>query len=156
MSRLAPQGSKGSYDLVTLTVHSLTYPFLESIVYAQALHGLATLSYLKPSTLLSHISPRDKRILYETEEKAKITGFPTTKELRQAREAAVSRLKREEDEAENVGLVCGPICVDCAALQLMWAFVEIQDSSLFKTFQGMQCFVHHVQLLTFFVADQGF
>lgn len=74
-------------------------------MYAQALHNLVTSSYLKPSTGLSHISPRDKRISYETEEKAKITGFPTAKELRLAREVAAGRLKREEEEAENVGLV---------------------------------------------------
>jgi DNA-directed RNA polymerase III subunit RPC3 len=69
------------------------------------LHKLVTSCYLKPSTVLSHISPRDKRISYEAEEKAKISGFPTAKELRQAREAAAGRLKREEDEAEKVGLV---------------------------------------------------
>jgi DNA-directed RNA polymerase III subunit RPC3 len=55
--------------------------------------------------VLSHISPRDKRISYEAEEKAKIHGFPTAKELRQAREVAEGRLKREEDEAEKVGMV---------------------------------------------------
>ncbi|KAH9180362.1 hypothetical protein EDB89DRAFT_1918813 [Lactarius sanguifluus] len=86
MSRMAPQGSK------------------ESTACAQALHGLVTSSYLKPSTILSHISPQDKQILYETEEKAKIAGFPTAKELRQAREVAIDRLKREEEEAEKVGL----------------------------------------------------
>ncbi|KAF8894419.1 hypothetical protein BD779DRAFT_1609183 [Infundibulicybe gibba] len=36
---------------------------------------LVTSSYLKPSTVLSHVSPRDKRIQYEAEEKAKIAGF---------------------------------------------------------------------------------
>ncbi|KAH9001457.1 hypothetical protein EDB92DRAFT_1826755 [Lactarius akahatsu] len=86
MSHMAPQGSK------------------ESTACAQALHGLVISSYLKPSTILSHISPQDKRILYETEEKAKIAGFPTAKELRQAREVAIDRLKREEEEAEKVGL----------------------------------------------------
>ncbi|KAJ6618308.1 hypothetical protein B0H10DRAFT_1913677 [Mycena sp. CBHHK59/15] len=73
-------------------------------VYSQALHALVTSSYLKPSTILSHVSPRDKRIRYEGEEKAKIVGFPTAKELREARETADARLKREEEEAENVGL----------------------------------------------------
>ncbi|KAI9446641.1 hypothetical protein H4582DRAFT_1907274 [Lactarius indigo] len=86
ISHLARQGSK------------------ESAACAQALHGLVTSSYLKPSTILSHISPQDKRILYEAEEKAKIAGFPTAKELRQAREVAIDRLKREEEEAEKVGL----------------------------------------------------
>ncbi|KAJ6606563.1 RNA polymerase III subunit RPC82-domain-containing protein [Mycena vulgaris] len=73
-------------------------------VYSQALHALVTAAYLKPSTILSHISPRDKRIRYEGEEKAKIAGFPTAKELREARESAEARLKREEEEAEKVGL----------------------------------------------------
>lgn len=74
-------------------------------VYSQALHKLVSSSYLKPSTILSHVSPRDKRIRYENEEKAKIVGFPTAKELREAKEVAEARLKREEEEAEKVGLV---------------------------------------------------
>ena len=77
-------------------------------MYSQALHKLVTSCYLKPSTVLSHVSPRDRRITYEAEEKAKISGFPTAKELRQARETAVGRLKREEEEAEKVGLVGRP------------------------------------------------
>lgn len=88
-----------------LSFSSLDISRSDSALYAQTLHKLVTASYVKPSTALSHISPRDKRIAYEAEEKAKISGFPTAKELRQAREVAVSRLKREEDEAENVGLV---------------------------------------------------
>ena len=60
---------------------------------------------MKPSTILSHQSPRDKRIKYETEEKAKISGFPTAKELRQAKEVADVRLRREEEEAERIGMV---------------------------------------------------
>ncbi|KDQ33723.1 hypothetical protein PLEOSDRAFT_1073903 [Pleurotus ostreatus PC15] len=81
----------------------------ESAVYAQTLHKLVSAAYLKPSTLLSHVSPRDKRIKYEAEEKAKITGFPTAKELRQAKEAAEARMKREEAEAEKIGLKRKPI-----------------------------------------------
>jgi DNA-directed RNA polymerase III subunit RPC3 len=74
-------------------------------VYSQAFHKLVMSAYLKPSTVLSHVSPRDKRIKYESEEKAKISGFPTAKELRQAKEIAEARLKQEEEEAEKVGLV---------------------------------------------------
>lgn len=74
-------------------------------VYTQAIHKLVSASYLKPSTILSHISPRDKRIQYEAEEKAKISGFPMAKELREAKEVAEARLRREEEEAEKVGLV---------------------------------------------------
>ncbi|TFK42774.1 RNA polymerase III subunit RPC82-domain-containing protein [Crucibulum laeve] len=73
-------------------------------VYSQAMHKLVSASYLKPSTILSHHSPRDKQIKYEAEEKAKISGFPTAKELREAKETASARLKREEEDAEKVGL----------------------------------------------------
>ncbi|KAJ8589730.1 hypothetical protein M405DRAFT_873883 [Rhizopogon salebrosus TDB-379] len=75
-----------------------------SSLYSQTLYKLISGAYLKPSTLLSHNSPRDKRIKYEAEEKAKIAGFPTAKELREAKETAEARLKREEEEAESVGL----------------------------------------------------
>lgn len=78
---------------------------LEKSLYAQTLYKLVSASYLKPSTVLSHLSPRDKAIQYEAEEKRKITGFPTAKELREAKEVAQARLKREEEEAEKVGLV---------------------------------------------------
>ncbi|KAF9234765.1 RNA polymerase III subunit RPC82-domain-containing protein [Melanogaster broomeanus] len=75
-----------------------------SSMYSQSLYKLVSESYLKPSTILSHHSPRDKRIKYEAEEKAKLIGFPTAKELREAKETAEARLKREEEEAEKVGL----------------------------------------------------
>ena len=51
------------------------------------------------------MSPRDKRIRYEAEEKKKISGFPTAKELREAKEVAEARLKREEEAPEKVGMV---------------------------------------------------
>ncbi|KAF5391807.1 hypothetical protein D9757_001724 [Collybiopsis confluens] len=74
------------------------------VVYSQALYKLVSKHYLKPSTVSSHISPRDKRIQYEAEEKAKISGFPTSKQLREARVIVEARLKREEEEAEKIGL----------------------------------------------------
>lgn len=77
----------------------------DAAVYSQALYKLVSACYLKPSTILSHLSPRDKRIKYEGEEKAKLAGFPTAKELRHAKETAEVRLKREEEDAEKVGLV---------------------------------------------------
>lgn len=55
--------------------------------------------------MLSHVSPRDKRIRYEAEEKTKIAGFPTAKQLREAREIALGRIRREEEEAEKIGMV---------------------------------------------------
>ncbi|KAF8350880.1 RNA polymerase III subunit RPC82-domain-containing protein [Amanita rubescens] len=72
-------------------------------MYQQALYKLVANAYLKPSTVLSHISPRDKQIKYEAEERSKISGIPTPKELRQTKELANVRLKREEDE-EKAGL----------------------------------------------------
>lgn len=74
-------------------------------VYSQVLHKLVESSYLKPATILSHQSPQDKRIKYETEEKAKISGFPTAKQIREAKEVAEARLRREEEEAEKIGMV---------------------------------------------------
>lgn len=81
-------------------------------MYTQAIHKLVEASYLKPSTILSHQSPRDKRIKYEAEEKAKIPGFPTAKELRQSKEVADARLRREEEEAEKIGMVRYPVGVE--------------------------------------------
>lgn len=66
---------------------------------------MVTGAYLKPSTILSHVSPRDKQIKYEAEEKAKISGLPTAKELRGAKQVADARLRREEEEAQKAGLV---------------------------------------------------
>ncbi|KAI0831129.1 RNA polymerase III subunit RPC82-domain-containing protein [Trametes gibbosa] len=79
-------------------------PVKAPVVLAQTLHKLVDEAYLKPATLLSHFSPRDKLIRYVGEEKRKISGFPTAKELRQAKEIAEVRLKREEEEAEQVGM----------------------------------------------------
>ncbi|KAL1683541.1 RNA polymerase III subunit RPC82-domain-containing protein [Schizophyllum commune] len=76
----------------------------ETSLHRQTLHKLVTLAYLKPSTPKRHLSPRDKAIKYELEEKAKIAGFPTAKELREAKEAAVARLRREEEEDAACGL----------------------------------------------------
>ena len=73
--------------------------------YSQLLYKLVKLLYLKPSTVLSHESPRDKIIKYESEEKAKIPGFPTSRQLREAKETAEAKLKREEEAAESVGIV---------------------------------------------------
>ncbi|KAI6043039.1 RNA polymerase III subunit RPC82-domain-containing protein [Pisolithus marmoratus] len=80
------------------------YDLKNTSMYSQALYKLVSESYLKPSTLLSHQSPRDKRIKYEAEEKSKLAGFPTARELREAKAVAEARLKREEEEAERVGL----------------------------------------------------
>ena len=87
------------------SVPALTLRFLDAAVYQQALYRLISGAYLKPSTLLSHISPRDKQIKYEAEERAKIPGLPTAKALRETKETAAARLRREEEEAEKVGLV---------------------------------------------------
>ncbi|KAI0086297.1 RNA polymerase III subunit RPC82-domain-containing protein [Irpex rosettiformis] len=73
-------------------------------IYSQALHKLVENSYLKPSTILSHVSPRDRRIKYEAEEKAKISGFPTAKQLKEVKEVASARIKREEEDAEKIGM----------------------------------------------------
>jgi len=73
-------------------------------VYHQALYKLVSGAYLKPTTITSHVSPRDKQIKYEADEKAKISGLPTAKALRDAKEVAKARLKREDEESEKIGL----------------------------------------------------
>ncbi|KAI5124314.1 hypothetical protein M0805_008922 [Coniferiporia weirii] len=73
-------------------------------VYAQALYKLVSSSYLVPSTVLFHVSPRDKLLQYEKEEKAQIKNFPTARELKQAKEKAEARLKREQDDDMKIGL----------------------------------------------------
>ncbi|KAL6309048.1 RNA polymerase III subunit RPC82-domain-containing protein [Sparassis latifolia] len=83
---------------------SIYDPIKGPALYSQTLHKLVDARYLRPSTILSHVSPRDKRMKYEAEEKAKISGFPTAKELREAKETAEARLRREEDEAEQTGM----------------------------------------------------
>ncbi|KAI0781107.1 RNA polymerase III subunit RPC82-domain-containing protein [Trametes elegans] len=83
---------------------SIYDPLKAPAMLTQALHKLVEEGYLKPATLLAHLSPRDKLMRYEAEEKRKIAGFPTAKELREAKEVAVARLKREEEEAEQVGM----------------------------------------------------
>jgi len=81
----------------------------------EILYKLVSEGYLRPSTALSHISPREKLIQYEAEEVGKKTGFLTAKELRQAKEAAWARVRREEQEEATArsGIVstwefCGP------------------------------------------------
>ncbi|KAF6765012.1 RNA polymerase III subunit RPC82 helix-turn-helix domain-containing protein [Ephemerocybe angulata] len=74
------------------------------LVYKQALHKLVAGSYLRASTPKSHVSPKDRLIQYEIDEKKKIVGFPTAKQLREAKEVAEARIKQEDDETEKVGL----------------------------------------------------
>lgn len=42
---------------------------------------------------------------YETEERRKITGFPTAKELREVKEVAEARVRREDEEEGQIGMV---------------------------------------------------
>lgn len=82
----------------------------ESAKYTQALFTLVSSSYLKPATALSHQSTTDTRLKYFAEEKAKVVGYPTAKQLREAKEVADSRLKREEEDAEKIGIVSSLYC----------------------------------------------
>jgi DNA-directed RNA polymerase III subunit RPC3 len=105
-SRLSNDDAKGMMHSSPIPT-SIYHVLLASAAYYQVMYKLVTQAYLKPSTVLSHISPRDKIIQFEKEEKAKLSGFPTAKELWYAKETAKARLKREEEEAEKVGLVSG-------------------------------------------------
>ncbi|KAI0693743.1 hypothetical protein BC835DRAFT_1406684 [Cytidiella melzeri] len=83
---------------------SIYDPIKGPSIYSQALHKLVEASYLKPSTVLSHVSPRDTRIRYEAEERAEIPGFPAAKQLKEAKQIAAARIRREEEEAEKIGM----------------------------------------------------
>ena len=81
----------------------------------ETLYKLVSEGYLRPSTVSSHTSPREKLIQYEVEEMGKKTGFLTASELRQAKEAARARVRREEQQEVteknaivSTGNSCGP------------------------------------------------
>ncbi|KAB5593960.1 DNA-directed RNA polymerase III subunit C3 [Ceratobasidium theobromae] len=79
----------------------------ESDIYPKVALQLLTSSHLRVSTTASHISPRDKFIRYETEERKKHVGIVAPKDARQFRILAEARIRREREEAEapSVGLI---------------------------------------------------
>ena len=91
----------------------------------EVLYRLVSEGYFRPSSALSHVSPREKLIQYEVEEVGKKTGFLTAKELRQAKEAAWARVQREEQEEirEKNGLVS------------LWKFCRLTNTQMHPIFQ---------------------
>jgi len=89
------------------------------------MYKLVSEGYLRPSTTLSHVSPREKLIQYEVEEVGKKVGFLTAKELRQAKEAARARARREEQEevTEMNGMVS------------IWKFCGLTNTQSHSIFQ---------------------
>ncbi|KAJ1307949.1 hypothetical protein OPQ81_002026 [Rhizoctonia solani] len=79
----------------------------DSEAYTQVTLELLTSSHLRLSTPASHISPRDKLIRYEAEERKKHVGIVAPKDARQFRITAEARIRREREEAEapSVGLI---------------------------------------------------
>jgi len=74
----------------------------ERSTYNKTIQKLIAATYLIPSTILSHASPHDKFMQYEAEEKKKLDNIPTAKDLREAKERAEARLKREQEAAMKV------------------------------------------------------
>ncbi|QRV90096.1 DNA-directed RNA polymerase III subunit C3 [Ceratobasidium sp. AG-Ba] len=79
----------------------------DSDMYSQVALELLTSSHLRLSTPESHISPRDKLIRYEAEERKKHVGIVAPKDARQFRTIAEARIRREREEAEapSVGII---------------------------------------------------
>ena len=77
----------------------------ESSVYSQAIHALVTGAYLKPSTVLSHISKTDRLLRIEANLRKNHKGIPTTKNIVEWKIEADAKVKRENEEAEKVGMV---------------------------------------------------
>jgi DNA-directed RNA polymerase III subunit RPC3 len=80
-------------------------------LYTQTLHKLVAQHYLSAALPASHQSPRDKLLAYDAEERAKLAGLATAKQLAEARMSAEERLRRDDRAAEKVGLVSAPGCV---------------------------------------------
>jgi hypothetical protein len=76
-------------------------------VYSQAINKLVTGAYLKPSTVLSHISKTDRLLRLEANLRKSHKGIPTAKDIVQWKIQADAQVKRENDEAEKVGMVRG-------------------------------------------------
>jgi hypothetical protein len=79
--------------------------FAESSAYSQAVNSLVTGAYLKPSSVLSHISRTDRLLRLEAELRRSHRGIPTAKDIVGWKLEAEAQVKRENDEAENVGMV---------------------------------------------------
>lgn len=113
MSHFAVSNPKSlfHYTITVELIPILNLRLVDASLYKQTLHKLVTGSYLIASTILSHVSPRDKFLQYEADEKRKLKNFPTARELREAKERAASRLKREQDEAAKVGLIVSMLLI---------------------------------------------
>lgn len=59
-------------------------------------------SLLSVTTATSHLSPVDRLMQLESEERATIKGIPTAKQLREVHETARSRMQAEDDEINKV------------------------------------------------------
>lgn len=77
----------------------------ESSVYTQAIHALVSGAYLKPSTVLSHISKTDRLLRLEGNLRKNHKGIPTAKSIVEWKIEAEARVKRENEEAETIGMV---------------------------------------------------
>ena len=77
----------------------------ETSVYLQAIHALVSGAYLKPSTVLSHISKTDRLLRLEANLRKNHKGIPTTKNIVEWKVEADAKVKRENEEAEKIGMV---------------------------------------------------
>lgn len=83
-----------------LTTVLTTFP--ESQSYAAALESLLSRSLLTVTTAVSQLSPIDRLMQLEVEERATIKGIPSAKQLREVQEKARLRLKEEDEKIEQV------------------------------------------------------
>ena len=66
-------------------------------------------AYLKPSTVLSHISKTDRLLRLEADLRKRHKGIPTAKDIVGWKIQADAQVKRENEEAEKVGMVRGHV-----------------------------------------------
>jgi hypothetical protein len=77
----------------------------EMAVYLQVINTLVTGSYLKPSTKLAHISKTDRLLRFEASFRKEHKGIPTAKDIVKWKIDAEAKVKREDEEAEKIGMV---------------------------------------------------
>jgi len=77
---------------------------------------LVTGSYLKPSTRLSHISKTDRLLRFEAGLRKEHKGIPTAKDIVHWKIEAEAKVKREDEEAEKIGMVCYFSCLSGVSL----------------------------------------
>lgn len=73
--------------------------------YRDAFESLVNESLLCVSNTTSHLSPADRLMQHESNERRMVKGIPAAKQIREFQEKARIRLKEEDDEIMKVSVI---------------------------------------------------